>query len=93
MSLSIKIFLDLIAARFVDAWSVTNPDDPGYTRPLHLEDSLTASATPVDRIDLVLLLNKVSANDAALVGNDPGDLTDSGLWPSDHAGVVATVRI
>lgn len=34
-----------------------------------------------------------SARAAELIGNDPGDLTDSGLWPSDHAGVVATVRI
>ncbi len=84
---------NLIAAGFVDAWSVTNPDDPGYTWPLHLEDPLTASATPVDRIDLVLLLNKIRAKDAELVGNEPADLTPSGLWPSDHAGVVATVRI
>ncbi len=85
-------YLNLIAAGFVDAWSVTNPGDPGYTGPLHLEDPYAAS-TPSVRIDLVLLLNKVSANDAQLVGNDPGDLTDSGLWPSDHAGVVASVGI
>ena len=84
---------NLIAAGFVDAWSVTNPDNPGYTWPLHLEDPLTASATPVDRIDLVLLLNKIRAKDAELVGNEPADLTPSGLWPSDHAGVVATARI
>jgi endonuclease/exonuclease/phosphatase family metal-dependent hydrolase len=84
---------NLIAAGFFDAWSAKNPNDPGYTWPLHLEDPLITSATPVDRIDLVLLLNKISAIDAQLVGNDPGDLTDSGLWPSDHAGVVATVRI
>jgi hypothetical protein len=27
-----------------------------------------------------------------LVGNDPDDRTPSGLWPSDHAGVVARLR-
>jgi endonuclease/exonuclease/phosphatase family metal-dependent hydrolase len=87
-----QTYLNLIAAGFVDAWSVTNPGDPGYTGPLHLEDPYAAS-TPSVRIDLVLLLNNVRALDTELVGNEPGDLTPSGLWPSDHAGVVATVRM
>jgi hypothetical protein len=34
---------------------------------------------------------RVDAVSAQRIGTD--DLTPSGLWPSDHAGVVATVRI
>jgi hypothetical protein len=30
---------------------------------------------------------------AEVVGDDPADRTTGGLWPSDHAGVVATLRI
>ena len=29
---------------------------------------------------------------AALIGADPSEKTPSDLWPSDHAGVAATVR-
>ncbi|MEU6069315.1 MULTISPECIES: hypothetical protein [Streptomyces] len=28
-----------------------------------------------------------------LVGNEQSDRTPSGLWPSDHAGIVATLRV
>lgn len=30
---------------------------------------------------------------ASVIGLDPGDRTASGLWPSDHAGVLATLRL
>jgi hypothetical protein len=30
---------------------------------------------------------------ARVVGDQPGDRTPGGLWPSDHAGLVATLRI
>jgi hypothetical protein len=28
-----------------------------------------------------------------LIGDTPADFTPSGLWPSDHAGVVATLTL
>jgi hypothetical protein len=31
--------------------------------------------------------------DIRRVGDQPGDRTPSGLWPSDHAGVIATLKI
>ena len=79
-----QTYLNLIAAGFVDAWIVTNPGDPGYS---------CCHPTLNSRVDLVLLLNKVRALDMELVGNKPEDLTPSGLFPSDHLGVVATLRI
>jgi len=44
------------------------------------------------RIDLVLTHGASRALDAKLIGNVPFQAT-APLWPSDHAGVVATVRI
>ncbi|WP_457205519.1 endonuclease/exonuclease/phosphatase family protein [Nocardioides sp. P5_C9_2] len=41
------------------------------------------------RIDLVLASPDVRAPRATVVGDEVADMTPSGLWPSDHAGVVA----
>jgi endonuclease/exonuclease/phosphatase family metal-dependent hydrolase len=82
---------NLIAAGLVDLWGAANPGDPGLTWPLHGEDPYTQSMPPTERIDLVFSAGRVDAVNAQRIGTD--DLTPSGLWPSDHAGVVATVRI
>lgn len=77
----------LISQGLTDTWSATRPNDPGYTWPLHLEDPV-APATPYQRIDLVLERGVIPVFDFQ-VGNTTASLTPSGLWPSDHAGVVA----
>ncbi|MHB8577260.1 MAG: endonuclease/exonuclease/phosphatase family protein [Dehalococcoidia bacterium] len=85
---------NLLAAGFRDAWSATHPaTQPGYTWPLHGEDPYTPRTTPTERIDLVLLRNGVEAEAVQLIGNRLADRTPSGLWPSDHAGVVAVVTV
>lgn len=78
---------------FTDAWRVTHPSDPGFTWPLHGEDPFTPSATPYQRIDLVLARGETHPITVSLVGNRQVDLTPSGLWPSDHAGLVASFVI
>ena len=48
------------------------------------------------RIDLILHRGSVEALDADIVGDEADDRVEVGgdlLWPSDHAGVVATLRI
>lgn len=45
------------------------------------------------RIDLILYRGDVEAISAEIVGDEAGDRTEAGLWPSDHASVVATLRI
>jgi endonuclease/exonuclease/phosphatase family metal-dependent hydrolase len=82
---------NLIAAGLVDLWSAANSGDPGLTWPLHGEDPYTQNTAPTERIDLVFSAGRVDAVNAQRIGTD--DLTPSGLWPSDYAGVVATVRI
>jgi len=86
----------LISAGFTDAWSETHPGDPGYT---YGNDPDLANPNPLDplpgiqlqRIDLVLFRGDVVARGMDRIGDDVK--TVSGLWPSDHAGVVATLGI
>ena len=72
---------------FTDTWAVTRPNDPGYTDNFYTEDPLTP-ATPSMRIDLILVRGAVvpSAPKDYQVGTETPH-------PSDHAGVVAKVRI
>ena len=56
---------------------------------------MTPTAELDERIDLIFLdpldlaIDKVKCH---LVGDEVADMTPSGLWPSDHAGVVAKIK-
>jgi endonuclease/exonuclease/phosphatase family metal-dependent hydrolase len=85
-----KTYAILTKAYFADAWD-TNPGDPGYS--CCQSDTLTNSTSALaSRIDLVLTHGAARALDSHLVGNAPFQVT-APLWPSDHAGVVARVRL
>ena len=91
-------YANLLAAGFADAWSQAEPRAAGPTC-CHASNLLDALPTLDRRIDLVLLRGgqgrrgPLVARSAEVVGDHPGDkLGPSGLWPSDHAGVVATLR-
>lgn len=79
---------NLINGGLVDAWTEVNPGQPGNT-------SLTGIFEPTpsftNRIDFVLTSEVLEVTSAEVVGNEVDDRTPSGLWPSDHAGVVATI--
>jgi hypothetical protein len=46
------------------------------------------------RIDLILFReNQINVHDIKLVGAHSSNRIPSGQWPSDHAGVVATLSI
>ncbi|GGI05587.1 endonuclease/exonuclease/phosphatase family protein [Egicoccus halophilus] len=75
-----------------DAWSVARPGEPGLTCCLP-GDLRGDTSTLRSRIDLVLVGDGVRVREAERVGLDPALRTPSGLWPSDHAGVVARVQI
>ena len=84
----------LLGAGFIDVWIKAHPSDPGFTWPLHGEDPFTPISTPNQRIDLVLARGGFGVRGAELVGeNQLTDLTPSGLWPADHAGVVAILQV
>lgn len=87
-------YLTLIAAGFGDAWAVVHPGDPGYTccqDPTLVDPAPFADARA--RIDLVLFREAFGVIEADVVGEEPADRTPSGLWQSDHAGVVATLEL
>lgn len=81
----------LASAGFVDAWSVARPAEPGLTCCQASDLSNTVSALS-HRVDHVFFRGRAGAVEVVLLGADQGERTPSGLWPSDHAGVVATLR-
>ena len=56
-----------------------------------LPDLLNPFPAFTQRLDLILLKGRFQIRDARLVGNRRADRAGSGLWPSDHAGIVATL--
>ena len=82
---------NVIAAGFTDAAvaggrgnTVTCCQDFDLLNPISALDA---------RVDFVLFRGHFSVKRAAVVGDRPRDRTRSGLWPSDHAGLVAVLRI
>ncbi len=60
------------------------------------DDLTNATSSLASRIDLILYRGDVEATAAEVLGEEAGDRVDANgtmLWPSDHAGVVATLRI
>lgn len=89
---STTTYEQLIAASFKDAWQVTNRGDPGAT--CCQNSTLTNTTSQLrTRIDLVLTRGPVRAKAADLVGAAPLPATTPPFWASDHAGVVAKVRL
>jgi hypothetical protein len=78
----------LIGGGFEDVWTLTNPGEPGLTC-CHDADLRNEEVELRSRIDLILIRDGIRARGAAVIGIDPAMRTDAGLWPSDHAGVVA----
>ena len=78
----------ILSSGFSDMWNLLHAGEPGYTWALHTGDSVT-SITPTQRLDLMLFRGDLEAEGGERLGHSLSDLTPSGLWPSDHAGLVA----
>jgi endonuclease/exonuclease/phosphatase family metal-dependent hydrolase len=98
---------NLIDDGFVDAWNLGPPLGDGFTSN-QADDLQNETSELFHRIDFILYRDEFTAGDgpfrgssqAERVGEDPADRiasTATGptvmLWPSDHAGVVADLRI
>ena len=80
----------LTKSYFDDAWDL-NRGDPGFS--CCQNETLTNPTSELNsRIDLVLTHAASRALDANLIGDAPFEATPP-FWPSDHAGVVATLRV
>jgi endonuclease/exonuclease/phosphatase family metal-dependent hydrolase len=80
----------LTASGFVDTWALLHPQDPGLTC-CNEPDLLNPVPTLYQRVDHVLLGYGGTAYRSKVIGTDPANRTAEGLWPSDHAGVVAAL--
>ena len=85
-------YASIIAAGFSDAWKAKHPADPGFTC-CQATDLRNPTSILTERDDLVLTRGPFHVGKATLVGDQVADRLPSGLWPSDHAGVVATLEL
>jgi len=85
-------YMQLEFAGYFDVWTLRPGKPKGFTC-CQAEDLLNPESILYERVDMIfcseLPINKVQANP---VGNDEAYKTPSGLWPSDHAGVVARME-
>ena len=93
----------LLNAEFVDTWTLAC-GDPGPGHTCCQDETVDNAESNLDhRIDLIFVRNNlgflpfsiVRLVSASVLGDDPFDKTetDPSLWPSDHAGVAAKLRI
>ena len=89
---SFPAYQAMINAGFTDAWQSKRAPDPGFTC-CQAENLLNPTSLLNHRIDLVFFRGGLGVADINLIGSRPADRTPSGLWPSDHAGIAATLRL
>jgi endonuclease/exonuclease/phosphatase family metal-dependent hydrolase len=81
----------LLDAGFIDAWTIKG-NGPGFTC-CQAANLLNPNSLLNQRIDLILFRGNFDIKDIEIDGNLQNDRTISGLWPSDHAGVVAALKL
>jgi endonuclease/exonuclease/phosphatase family metal-dependent hydrolase len=85
-------YMQLAGAGYTDAWTLRPGGPPGFTC-CQAENLLNLDSILLDRRDVTfsreMPYGMVKVN---LVGNEETDKTPSGLWPSDHAGVVTSME-
>ncbi len=81
-------YIDFTLAGYNDVWSQLRPGELGLTCCQSELDNNPVSQL-YQRIDLILTLGPISAQNIQLYGATPASRTHEGLWPSDHAGVAA----
>ena len=93
---------ELIDNGFADTWELANPRtrDHGYTC-CHDSDLMNLRSSLDQRIDFVLIRTReesvahrlLRSVESKVLGDETEDLTNGGLWPSDHGGVFTTMRL
>ena len=85
----------LLEAGFTDTWQADS-EGSGYTccQAADLKNEASELAKRIDQIFIRgVSLREGAAIRTATVGDQPEDKTPGGLWPSDHAGVVAHLPV
>lgn len=85
-------YTDFLAAGYRDVWSEIFPSVAGFTCcQAQFVNNFTSQL--YQRVDLILTLGDVVAQNIALFGINQSDKTPDGLWASDHAGVAAQILV
>jgi len=82
----------LASAGFNDAAAEQDGENAAFTC-CQAANLLNADSALATRVDLVLLRGNVESQGVKVVGDRKQDRTVSGLWPSDHAGIVARLKL
>jgi endonuclease/exonuclease/phosphatase family metal-dependent hydrolase len=84
----------ITAAGFRDAWDLRHGSRLANSCCMNQENIKDPPPAPFDHhIDHILVKPRMRTLKNVIVGNDRRNRTRSGLWPSDHGGHVATLRI
>jgi len=76
---------------FEDVW-IDHGAGKGATSGLD-EDLRNAHNAAFERLDWILVRGPIEVESVERVGHVPDQRTPSGMWPSDHAGVVASLKV
>lgn len=79
-----------LADVYYDTWTLRPGKPKGYT--CCFDEDLSVDADLYERIDMIFTNEFPERVKANVVGNNQTDQSFSGLWPSDHAGVVARIK-
>lgn len=92
----------LLTSNLKDSWvhNLYGNQGDGFTSP-NASDLMNPYPDLYQRIDLILVgnygssagINEIGPVRAEVIGDELRDRTPSGLWPSDHAGVVAQLHL
>ena len=90
----------VLDAGYVDAWLIGRRRGVGYTSN-QSPDLRNSTSELFHRIDFIFYGDDFTRDQgkfrgsvaAEVIGEEQQDKTESGMWPSDHAGVAATLRI
>ena len=81
-------------AGLFDLWPRIMSGNPGLSCCLNSSDLSDTTGAGFDhRIDLIFSKPALKGSGGKVVGKKPSDRAPNGLWPSDHAGVVLTLRL
>lgn len=87
----LRTYNALIGAGLTDAWRVAHPGLGGLSC-CQASDLRNPVSSFSERVDHVLFRGQAVVTVVGLLGAEPSQRTVSGMWPSDHAGVVAMLR-
>lgn len=87
-------YMRAMDAGYLDSWLLQKKYDEGYTSGFdeYVSDPTAELTTRIDHVFLGPNGYKIEKVKSVVVGDEVKDITPNGLWPSDHAGVVAKIK-